>query len=163
MIPEISHRCPSCGVSVRDFGERTMFCPECGETLTETKSAKADQEPSPAGIESADKSDAAEPPRVSGEAAAPIKRAEAEVDKEKISIVEDRHTTRERTRETLHRASNRARGAIEDNVKRVEKIHHVSTVMLEEATYDPSLRFVLVALGLFVVFVILLILSKVMG
>ena len=45
-----------------------------------------------------------------------------------------------------------ARGAIEDNVKRVEKIHHVSTVMLEEATYDPSLRFVLVALGLFVVF-----------
>jgi hypothetical protein len=63
----------------------------------------------------------------------------------------------------LHRASNRARGAIEDNVKRVEKIHHVSTVMLEEATYDPSLRFVLVAAGLFVVFVILLILSKVMG
>jgi hypothetical protein len=35
--------------------------------------------------------------------------------------------------------------------------------MLEEATYDPSLRFVLVAAGLFVVFVILLILSKVMG
>ena len=35
--------------------------------------------------------------------------------------------------------------------------------MLEEATYDPSLRFVLVALSLFVVFVILLILSKVMG
>ena len=163
MIPEISHRCPACGVSVRDFGERAMFCPECGETLTERKSAKADQEPSPAGIESADQSDAPEPARVSGEAVAPIKTAKAEVDKEKISIVEDRHTARERTRETLHRASNRARGAIEDNVKRVEKIHHVSTVMLEEATYDPSLRFVLVAAGLFVVFVILLILSKVMG
>ena len=157
MIPEISHRCPACGVSVRDFGERTMFCPECGETLTETKSAKADP---PAGIESADKSDAAEPPRVSGEAAAPV---EAVGDPDKPSIAEDRHTARERTRETLHRASNRARGAIEDNVKRVEKIHHVSTVMFEEAHYDPSLRFVLVALGLFVVFVILLILSKVMG
>jgi len=78
-------------------------------------------------------------------------------------VVDDRHRARERTRETLHRASNIAREAIEDNVKRVEKIHHVSTVMLEEATYDPSLRFVLVALGLFVVFVILLILSKVMG
>jgi predicted nucleic acid-binding Zn-ribbon protein len=163
MVPEISHRCPSCGVSVRDFGERTMFCPECGETLTEKKSAKADQELSPAGIESADQSDAPEPLRVSGEVAAPIKTAEAEVDQENISIVEDRHTARERTRETLHRASNRARGAIEDNVKRVEKIHHVSTVMLEEATYDPSLRFVLVAAALFVVFVILLILSKVMG
>jgi len=74
---------------------------------------------------------------------------------------------RERTRERLHRASNVAssvaRGALEDNVKRVGKIHHVSTAMLEEATYDPSLRFVLVAVGLFIVFVILLVLSKVMG
>ncbi len=63
----------------------------------------------------------------------------------------------------MHRASNAARGALEDNVKRVEKIHHVSTAMFEEASYDPSLRFVLVALALFVVFVILLVLSKVMG
>jgi hypothetical protein len=63
----------------------------------------------------------------------------------------------------LHRASTAARGALEDNVKRVEKIHHVSTAMFEEAHYDPSLRFVLVALGLFLVFVILLVLSKVMG
>jgi hypothetical protein len=70
---------------------------------------------------------------------------------------------RGRTREKLHRASTAARGAIGDNVKRVEKIHHVSTAMFEEAHYDPSLRFVLVALGLFVVFVVLLILSKVMG
>ena len=70
---------------------------------------------------------------------------------------------RERTREKLHRASTAARGAIGDNVKRVEKIHHVSSAMIEEAHYDPSLRFVLVALGLFVVFVILLVLTKVMG
>jgi len=76
---------------------------------------------------------------------------------------EERLSARERTRETLQRASQRTRGAIEDNVKRVEKIHHVSSVMLEEAHYDPSLRFVLVALGLFVLFVVLLILSKVMS
>ena len=63
----------------------------------------------------------------------------------------------------MQRASQMTRGAFEDNVKRVEKIHHVSSVMLEEAHYDPSLRFVLVALGLFLVFVILLVLSKVMG
>ena len=163
MIPEISHRCPACGFSVRDFGERTMFCPECGETLTGTKAAKPDQKPSPTDIESADQSEAPEPPRGSREPTAPIKAVDAEADPDKPSVVEDRHTARERTRETLHRASNRARGAIEDNVKRVEKIHHASTVMLEEATYDPSLRFVLVAAGLFVVFVILLILSKVMG
>jgi predicted nucleic acid-binding Zn-ribbon protein len=167
MIPEISHRCPSCGASVRDFGERAMFCPECGENLTETRSAKADQETSQAAVEGEAGSDAPKPPLVppgvTWEAAVPVKAVDAKVDTDKTPVVEDRHTARERTRETLHRASNMARGAIEDNVKRVEKIHHVSTVMLEEATYDPSLRFVLVAAGLFVVFVILLILSKVMG
>ena len=73
------------------------------------------------------------------------------------------HGARERAREGLHRASSVARGAIEDNVKRVEKIHHVSTAMIEEAHYDSSLRFVLVALGLFILFIVLLILSKVMG
>jgi hypothetical protein len=76
---------------------------------------------------------------------------------------EERLSARERTRETLQRASQRTRGAIEDNVKRVEKIHHVSSAMLEEASYDPSLRFVLVAVGLFVLFIVLLVLSKVMG
>ena len=200
MLPEISHRCPSCGAAVRDFGERAMFCPECGKALTKTGSEKPVQENSRAAAESA--TDAVEPAFAPTEEVAAAKAAvvppeEAatakasatesaantdamkpvilpeevttakplvtEKDRAKEPAIDDRHKARERTRETLHRASTRARGAIEDNVKRVEKIHHVSTVMWEEATYDPSLRFVLVALGLFVVFVILLILSKVMG
>lgn len=159
MVPEISHRCLSCGASVRDFGERAMFCPECGKTLTETRSEPLAQENLQVATENAANSDAAEPAVVPSARVAAV----TEIDPAKELVVEDRHKARERTRETLHRASSMARGAIEDNVKRVEKIHHVSTVMLEEATYDPSLRFVLVALGLFVVFVILLILSKVMG
>lgn len=166
MISEISHRCPSCGASVRDFRERAMFCPECGQPLTGSEPATPTEtevaseiapqsnvsvqpEPTPAtdlhpdaSISEAPSPDSAAPPEA----------------REKM-----RHGARERTRETLHRASNVARGAIEDNVKRVEKIHHVSTAMFEEATYDPSLRFVLVALALFIVFVILLVLSKVMG
>lgn len=77
------------------------------------------------------------------------------------------HRRGEKTRERLHRASDIARGVtrgvIEEPAKRVEKIRAASTVVIEEASYDPSLRFVLVALGLFVVFVILLVLSKVMG
>lgn len=77
------------------------------------------------------------------------------------------HRIGDKTRETLHRASAAAsaaaRGVIEEPAKRVEKIRHASTHVIEEASYDPSLRFVLVALGLFVVFVILLVLSKVMG
>jgi uncharacterized Zn finger protein (UPF0148 family) len=155
MVPEISHRCPACGVSIRDFAEGVLFCPQCGKPLAAKKTnrsggaaktvadeAVVDTAPAVATDPETDKSDS---------------RQLASGPDGRIQVA------RERTRETLHRASNVARGAIEDNVKRVEKIHHVSSVMLEEAGYDPSLRFVLVALGLFVLFVILLVLSKVMG
>lgn len=169
MQPEISHRCPSCGASVRDFGERAMFCPECGRTLTDADSDKSPEETPQVftapqvSTESATNSDAAETAVAQPEKIAPADAALTENETAKQPLVEDRHTARERTRDTLHRASSMARGAIEDNVKRVEKIHHVSSVMFEEAHYDPSLRFVLVALGLFLIFVILLVLSKVMG
>ena len=46
---------------------------------------------------------------------------------------------------------------------RVEEIKKVSTVMIHQAAYDPSLRFLLVAAGLFLLFLVLLILSKVIG
>ncbi len=46
---------------------------------------------------------------------------------------------------------------------RVEKIRHVSSIMIDQAAYDPSLRFLLVAAVLFVVFIVVLILSKVIG
>jgi predicted RNA-binding Zn-ribbon protein involved in translation (DUF1610 family) len=162
MVPEISHRCPSCGVSIRDAGERVMFCPECGKALAETDDEKSAR---PAGqtVNPGEPGEGLTPPQVTW----PPENAEAKIasdnDRNKKLASEDRHGARERTRETLQRASKATRGAIEGNVKRVEKIHHVSSVMLEEATYDPSLRFVLVALGLFVLFVVLLVLSKVMG
>ena len=46
---------------------------------------------------------------------------------------------------------------------RVEHIRKVSSVMIDQAAYDPSLRFLLVAAGLFILFIVLLILSKVIG
>lgn len=184
MQPEISHRCPACGVSIRDFDEGALFCPECGKPLATGETHEADivTENAPAtneiqsvpvvsrAEESATESAAvsapvAEQPRVDE----PPKPETAELSTEDVAAPTidpsraPRHGARERTRETLHRASNVARGAIEGNVKRVEKIHHVSSVMFEEAHYDPSLRFVLVALGLFLVFVLLLVLSKVMS
>src|SRR5437867_2718537 len=184
MQPEISHRCPACGVAIRDFGERALFCPECGKPLVPEESPKANivTEESPETNEiqaqpvvsrvddSATESAAASDPEDAQPAGDELPRDETpkpgsgEVPPPTTdSSKAPRPGARERTRETFQRASNVARGAIEDNVKRVEKIHHVSSVMLEEAHYDPSLRFVLVALGLFVVFVLLLVLSKVMG
>ena len=186
MQPEISHRCSSCGVSIR---EPAMFCPECGKPLApESPPAPAAnvspnaENPAVAEIPGPDvtsptdlvESSEAAPPAVP--AVKPAVRSPENVKAQPVSsrnqtvqptAPRNHSGTRERTRERLHRASSVAssvaRGALEDNVKRVEKLHDFSTAMLEEAHYDPSLRFVLVALGLFIVFVILLVLSKVMG
>jgi hypothetical protein len=154
-----------------------MFCPECGKPLSSASEASTQSATSEASNTSAIIPEESFPPKNASEAqpvttsvesresglniSASPKKTGAKAD---APVSSGSHPgARERTRERLHRASDAARGAFEDNVKRVEKIHHVSTAMLEEASYDPSLRFVLVALGLFVVFVILLVLSKVMG
>ncbi len=53
---------------------------------------------------------------------------------------------------------------VADNMRdRVEKIKHVSSVVIDQASYDPSLRFLLVAAVLFVIFLLVVILSKVIG
>src|SRR5256884_2903035 len=163
MTPEILHRCESCGAIIR---EAAMFCPECGKPLAVTKPEEPDlndeASAGPSTAAAASTSEQSMPSSGVENHAANADQAKADSEPVKAATSE-RHGARERTRETLHRASTAARGAIERPVKQVEKIHHVSTVMLEEAHYDPSLRFVLVALGLFVLFVILLVLSKVMG
>jgi hypothetical protein len=46
---------------------------------------------------------------------------------------------------------------------RVEEIKKVSSVVIHQAAYDPSLRFLLVAAVLFLLFLVLLILSKILG
>ena len=124
-----------------------MFCPDCGKPLSE---APPEPEPQPA-----------------AEASAPaVANVTAQDTARKLDPPADpvsRAGTYGKARDSLHRASTATRVALADNVKRVEKIRHVSSVVLGEATYDPSLRFVLVALGIFVVFLVLLLLSKVMG
>jgi predicted nucleic acid-binding Zn-ribbon protein len=142
MQPEISHRCASCGASIR---EPAMFCPDCGKPLSEAtpepepQIAAAAAAPAVANVPAQDSVKKSDPPAVS------------------------KTGTYGKARDSLHRASTATREALADNVKRVEKIRHVSSVVLGEATYDPSLRFVLVAIGIFVVFLVLLLLSKVMG
>ena len=63
-----------------------------------------------------------------------------------------------------HRMREAARGAVEESLlPRVEKLRQASNVVLDEASYDPSLRFVLIAIALFLVFLVLLLASKVLG
>jgi uncharacterized Zn finger protein (UPF0148 family) len=150
--PEISHRCPSCGAAVRE--RDALFCPECGKALKDTSPAPAASEPNKI-VENAT--------TVAPESETATVSAPSHVE----TTASHPQRIADKTRETLHRASAAAsaaaRGVIEEPVKRVERIRHASTHVIEEASYDPSLRFVLVALGLFVVFLILLVLSKVMG
>jgi hypothetical protein len=46
---------------------------------------------------------------------------------------------------------------------RVEKLRQASNVMLEEASYDPSLRFVLVAVAIFILSLLILLLNHLLG
>ncbi len=48
----------------------------------------------------------------------------------------------------------------DDGLNRVEKFRQISSALIDEAAYDPSLRFVLVAAVLFVLFLFLLLLSE---
>jgi len=67
-------------------------------------------------------------------------------------------------RDAIHRATDAARAGFEDNVRRpVKKLRKVSGVVIDQAAYDPSLRFLLVAGVMFLLFLVLLILSKLVG
>jgi predicted RNA-binding Zn-ribbon protein involved in translation (DUF1610 family) len=46
---------------------------------------------------------------------------------------------------------------------RVDRIRRASSVVIDQAAYDPSLRFLLVAAVLFILFVLLMVLSKLIG
>ncbi|PWT93799.1 MAG: hypothetical protein C5B55_03820, partial [Blastocatellia bacterium] len=56
------------------------------------------------------------------------------------------------------------KGSKAENVReRVEKIRKVSHVVLDQAAYEPSIRFLLVAAAFFILFIVLLIVSKLLG
>jgi hypothetical protein len=67
-------------------------------------------------------------------------------------------------RSKRQRMATAARDAVEEKLSpRVEKLRHASNVMLEEASYDPSLRFVLVAIIIVLLSLLLLLLNYLLG
>jgi hypothetical protein len=168
--PEISHRCPACGAS---FRTRAQFCPQCGNPLKkaapERKSAsveaqaeqpshrrKSDQDlkttPLPSVSSIVQPSPAAPPPQ-SQSADAPDGNHAPPPAQKAIPATDERHAKKRRVREA-------ARGMVKENVRpRVEKLRQASNVVIEEAAIDPSLRFVLIAAFLFILFVVLLLFS----
>jgi hypothetical protein len=60
----------------------------------------------------------------------------------------------------VHRAASLARNVGGDVVQRGQKLREMSSVVWDEASYDPSLRFVLVAVVLFVLFLVVVLLNR---
>jgi len=65
-----------------------------------------------------------------------------------------------KVRDKIQRATTLARDVEGDVKNRVQKMRQISNVVLDEAGYDPSLRFVLVAAALFLLFLLVLLLNK---
>ncbi len=163
--PEISRRCPSCGASIR---VKAFFCPQCGVGI---KQSAADQTAAihdthdivrDVTLTEADfqaskpllkKSSTDQKPPVKATGETPADKAKARVGQRARGEVGTR----------IQRATTKARDVEGNVVQRVQKFREISSVVIDEAGYDPSLRFVLVAAVLFVLFIVIVLLNKVIG
>ncbi|HKZ80202.1 MAG TPA: hypothetical protein VJ124_18150 [Pyrinomonadaceae bacterium] len=79
------------------------------------------------------------------------------------SFVSQRPAMTQGARDKIHRATLAAREIEDDVLHKVEKIRKMSTVVFDEAAYDPSVRFLLVAGALFALFLVIVVLNKMIG
>ncbi|MGH9931637.1 MAG: zinc-ribbon domain-containing protein [Pyrinomonadaceae bacterium] len=175
--PEIARRCPTCGASLREVAR---FCPQCGNAQPDarTRAAAAPPETTSRGtvplegteVEAPQKSMSdtiaverpEETPRVPANARSmsdtiAIKRPE-ETPKTSVSP-----NVRGAVGAKLQRVTTLARDVESDVIHRVQKVRAISSVVLDEAGDDPGLRFVLVAGILFVLFLVIMLLNRLIG
>lgn len=149
--PVIARRCQTCGASLR---EADAFCPQCGGELPWPQSPT---QPTPA-------QDSV------NQVTQPLLRDTVALDQPKPAIVKEQSKERSERKvgqaalgsvgARIHRATTIARDVEGDVVHRVQKVREISSVVIGEAAYDPSLRFVLVAAAIFVVFLVIVLLNK---
>lgn len=154
MEPEISRRCLTCGASVRGTA---FFCPECGKPL----------KVEPANIDSAEAVPEAtafgtfDPNAQSSSAV--VEPAVAVAESVAVETVEPAATAISEPSKRS-RVKTAAREAVEAKITpRVEKLRQASNVMLEEASDDPNLRFVLIAIAIFIIALLFLWLNHLLG
>ena len=155
--PIIARRCPWCGVALR---EQAFFCPQCGKDLTQQQpdlSATIAESAPP----EAKKSDTAELIEPAPPQKPPVKAAPAAVTPAKTRKPAIGQQALGKMGAGIQKATHVARD-VEGNVAhRVQQLRDASSVVVTEASYDTSLRFVLVAVVLFILFLVILFLSKV--
>jgi predicted RNA-binding Zn-ribbon protein involved in translation (DUF1610 family) len=169
--PQIARRCPTCGASIREVA---LFCPQCGNALPtrssdQSQAAVASEEDrkdtaplDDAEVRSqANFSDTLVIERPDNQSDARSMSETLAIDKtEKSPIDPARPRVRGAVGAKLQRATTMARGVEGDVVQRVQKVREISSVVFDEAAYDPSLRFVLVAVIVFGLFLIIVLLNK---
>ena len=146
--PAIARRCPTCGVSIR---EAAFFCPQCGRELPQHQQPTQSQEAvNPVTQPLLRDTVALEaPPPVPATAKGTAKDAR-NVGQAALGAVGAK----------IQRATTIARDVEGGVTHRVQKVREISSVVIDEAGYDPSLRFVLVAAVLFVLFLFIVLLNK---
>ena len=161
--PEIARRCPSCGASIR---EKAFFCPQCGAEIkqsskAETASLHETQEIVRDAVTLTEEDfQARQEPRPPTPGKSKLVAEDTPREKPKPQVAQ---RAKEQVGARLQRATTKARD-VEGNVaQRVQKFREISSVVIDEAGYDPSLRFLLVAAVLFVLFVVIVLLNKLIG
>ena len=173
--PKIARRCSVCGASIR---KAALFCPQCGEEMAQQDS---EEKPTTSVITTplvdslpAHSAAHAEGPRADydEENLEPEDNLEP-IGEVKLEPIEGGDIPAQKTptvkapagkvRNKIQRATNLARDGGGDMIHRVQKVRQISSVVLDEAGYDPSLRFVLVAAALFLLFLLVLLLNKLIG
>lgn len=160
--PEIARRCPTCGASIREVA---LFCPQCGNAQPEADSEQLQTPPVSAAVLSeppaladglpigADNKPFKPPANAGGSDTRQTPKAEpAKASKGQAALGA--------VGAKIHQATTLARDVEGDVMHRARRVRAMSSVVLDEAGYDPSLRFVLVAVVLFVLFLIIVLLNK---
>ena len=165
--PEILRRCAICGAASRPGA---LFCPQCGNATPGRRE----------GSGAAERQNAQEGPGLdprlqtrkldSTDATLQTRRLDSKQSKKQISraaaeaaILKSESTQPQPDSPiNVDGATPILPNALEDSIRpRGEEPRRVSSVVLDGAAYDPSIRFVLVAAILFVLFLVILMLSKV--
>jgi hypothetical protein len=188
--PQIARRCPTCGASIREVAHFCPQCgnelpPRDSQNLQPTEPAARPEDirkdtaplneseiaPDFSETVAIPRPEAAKPaPAMSDTiaieqplpepAARPLSDTVAIDDSKKPTGGAARARPRGRVGAQLQRATSVARNVEGDVLQRVNKVRKISGVVIDEAGYDPSLRFVLVAALVFGIFLVIVLLNK---
>lgn len=170
--PEISRRCPACGVAIRGYA---AFCPQCGEKLghpgdvsqlPEIATAERERDHVAAAPAVARAADAAVSEAAPAESSsAPVQSVAARSQPEgqveapsSVLVRGDGQAVAANRRESINAAEGNS-PETPSPAPAIRGLRDSSKFVMTEAAADPGLRFVLVAAALFLVFVVFMVIS----